>query len=99
MDAQFSSDFSFTSWIQYFYIPAFFTLGTLKAVFISQVKDYEDSISFFEVVFCEWKEFLLPCCVPNTYSYFIIVKCYYFLLETQAQSRGIEMTEWICGSN
>ena len=93
MEEQSSSDFSLTSWIQYFYIPAFFTLGTLETVLIGEVENDEDAIGLLEIVFGQGEELLLSCCVPDAYSDFVIVDCDYFLFETEPEGRGVKVTE------
>jgi hypothetical protein len=80
MEEQSSSDFYCTSWIQYFYIPAFFTLGTLETVLVSQIEYDKNSVRLLEIVFCQGKEFLLACCIPNAKRDLIIVQGDYFLL-------------------
>lgn len=45
-----SEAFSLTSWIQNFDTSAYNLMNTFEAVFISQIEDYENSISFVEVV-------------------------------------------------
>lgn len=45
-----SEAFSLTSWIQNFDTSAYNLMNTFEAVFISQIEDYENSISLVEVV-------------------------------------------------
>ena len=94
MEEQSSSDFYCTSWIQYFYIPAFFTLGTLEAVLVGQVEYNQDSVRFLEIVFRQWKEFFLARSVPNAKRDLIIIQSNNLLLQTEPQRRSIKMAEW-----
>jgi hypothetical protein len=80
MEEQSSSDFSCTSWIQYFYIPAFFTLGTLETVLVGEVEYDQDSVRFLEIVFCQGKEFLLARCIPYAKRNLIIFQSDYLFL-------------------
>lgn len=94
MEEQSSSDFYCTSWIQYFYIPAFFTLGTLETVLVCQVEYDQDSVRFLEIVFRQWKEFLLARSVPNAKRDLIIIQSNNLLLQTEPQRWSVKMAEW-----
>ena len=76
------------------YQPLYEIYLTFEASLICEIKYHDDTVCLFEIVFGQWKKFLLTSCVPDTDCDFVIVDDDNFFFQSESQSRRVILIEW-----